>query len=63
MHMLRTAFAAVVVAAAALAAVVASPADAQPRRVQVGTLNCSLSASIGMVVGSQRNVNCYFTAR
>ena len=34
--------------------------QAQPSRVQVGTLTCSLSAGIGMVVGSQRNVNCNF---
>ena len=53
--MIRTA-----IAAAAVAAVLSAPADAQPRRVQVGTLSCSLSAGIGLVVGSQRNVNCNF---
>ena len=51
--MLRAAFA----AAAALAMIVKS-ADAQPRRIQVGTLTCSLSAGVGLIVGSQRNVNC-----
>ena len=60
--MVRTVFAAAFIAAAALATVLTSPADAQPRRVQVGTLNCSLSSSIGMIVGSQRNVNCLFRA-
>jgi hypothetical protein len=35
--MLRTAFAAALIAAAALAIIV-KPADAQPRRIQVGTL-------------------------
>jgi hypothetical protein len=35
-------------------------ADAQPRRVQVGTLSCSVSAGIGFIVASQRNVNCNF---
>jgi hypothetical protein len=35
-------------------------ADAQPRRVQVGTLSCSVSAGIGLIVASQRNVNCNF---
>ena len=35
-------------------------ADAQPSRVQVGTLECSMSAGIGLLVGSQRNVSCYF---
>ena len=39
---------------------VAVAADAQPRRVQVGTLACSVSAGIGLIVASQRNVNCTF---
>ena len=47
-------------AAAALAASATLPVQAQPSRVQIGTLTCSLSAGIGMVVGSQRNVNCNF---
>ena len=55
--MLRTACAAAAVVAAALAMVV-RPADAQPRQIQVGTLTCSMSASIGLIVGSQKNVNC-----
>jgi len=37
---------------------VVGPADAQPRQIQVGTLTCSMSASIGLIVGSQKNVNC-----
>ena len=45
------------VAAVALAA---STANAASSRVQVGTLTCSLSSSIGLVVGSQRNVSCLF---
>ena len=53
--MLRTAFA----AAAALAMIV-KPVDAQPRRIQWGTLTCSLSAGVGLIVGSQRNVKCLF---
>jgi len=49
------------IATAALAAVLSAPVQAQaPRRIQVGSLNCSLSAGIGLVVGSQRNVNCLF---
>jgi len=55
--MFRTAFAAAVIAATALA-MIANPADAQPRRIQVGTLTCSLSAGVGLIVGSRRNVNC-----
>lgn len=46
--------------AAALATIQAAPARAQPARLQIGTLNCTLSSSVGMVVGSQRNVNCIF---
>ena len=46
--------------AAAVVAVATVPADAQPRRVQVGTLACSISAGVGMVVASQRNVSCNF---
>lgn len=49
-----------VLGAAALATVVATPATAQRDRVQAGTLECSLSSSIGLVVGSQRNIACNF---
>ncbi len=56
--MFRIAFA----AAAALALVV-GPADAQPTRIQVGTLTCAMSSSIGLILGSQKNVNCEFAGR
>ena len=53
-----------IVAAAAIVAVAvgfdARTANAQPRRVEVGTLTCSMSASVGLVLGSQKNVNCVF---
>jgi Protein of unknown function (DUF992) len=49
---------AALIGAAAVTAIV--PADAQPRRVQVGTLACSISAGVGLVVASQRNVSCNF---
>jgi hypothetical protein len=55
--MVRVAFAAVAIAAAWFATMT-EPAVAQPRRVQVGQLTCTLSAGVGLVVGSQRNVNC-----
>ncbi len=58
--MFRTAFAAACIAAAAFAIVATSPADAQPARIQVGNLNCSLSSSVGLVLGSERNVACIF---
>jgi Protein of unknown function (DUF992) len=57
--MFRHAFAATVAAAAALA-MVGWPVDAQPSRVELGTLTCSMSASVGFIVGSQKNVNCVF---
>jgi Protein of unknown function (DUF992) len=57
--MVRNAFAAMAAMAVALTTVLA-PADAQPRRVQLGTLTCSMSSSIGLIVGSQKNVNCIF---
>jgi Protein of unknown function (DUF992) len=60
MHMFRTAFAAAIIGAAALATAVITPANAQASRVQVGTLECSMSAGVGLIVGSQRNVSCYF---
>jgi len=60
--MFRTAFAAPLIATAALV-MIANPADAQQRRVEVGTLTCSLSAGVGLIVGSQRNVNCVLKGR
>lgn len=51
---------AALVGAAAVVAAAAVPADAQAQRVQVGTLACSISAGIGLVVASQRNVSCNF---
>src|SRR5580693_4057933 len=61
-HMFRTAIGAVL-GAAALATVLAIPAGAQQDRMQGGTLECSLSSSIGMVVTSSRNVACNFKPR
>ena len=48
---------ATIVVATAVAVV---DANAESRRIQVGTLTCSLSAGIGLIVGSQRNVSCLF---
>jgi hypothetical protein len=52
--------AAALIGAAALTTAAITPADAQARRVQLGTLACSISAGVGMLVGSQRNVACNF---
>jgi hypothetical protein len=55
-HMFRTALGAAILAAFVT---LAGAANAQPR-IQVGTLTCSLSASVGLIVASQKNVNCVF---
>ena len=47
----------VVLAAAIMAA---APAPAQ-ERVQAGSLTCDVSAGIGLILGSQRQVYCTFT--
>jgi hypothetical protein len=60
--MLRSAIAAIGMAAALFIALAASSAEAQAPRLEVGTLRCSLSSSIGLVVGSQRNVSCIFSS-
>jgi hypothetical protein len=56
--MFRTVTAAASIFAAALAIAPAAPAYAQPGRLQIGSLNCSISSGVGMVIGSQRNVAC-----
>jgi hypothetical protein len=58
----RTAIAAACMVVAVIAAFVISPARAQPARFEVGTLRCSLSSSIGLVVASERNVSCIFSS-
>jgi hypothetical protein len=50
------------VAAALTVAATTMPASAQGTSVQIGTLSCSMSAGIGLIVGSQRNVSCNFQA-
>ena len=45
----------------ALAAVSASPQAAQAQRIRAGVLNCDVSGGIGLIIGSQRTVNCLFT--
>lgn len=48
------------VALVVAAAAVALPANAQQSRIQIGQLSCSVSAGVGLIVGSQRNVSCNF---
>ena len=47
-----------IILAAAFTAALALPAAAQTK---VGTLDCDISAGIGMIVASQKNVQCNFT--
>ena len=44
-----------------LAAVSASPQAAQAQRIRAGVLNCDVSGGLGLIIGSQRTVNCLFT--
>jgi Protein of unknown function (DUF992) len=53
-------FRTVITAAALALAVLAGAAQAQDR-VQAGSLTCDVSAGIGLIIGSQRNVSCTFT--
>jgi hypothetical protein len=58
--MIRKDFAGAALGAAALVMAFAAPAASQQQRVQAGSLECSLSSGIGMVVASQRNIACNF---
>lgn len=59
MQLRKLAFAGAI-AAASLAAL-SNPAAAQPKdRVQAGTLNCDVSAGLGLIIGSQKEVTCQF---
>ena len=44
-----------------LAAVSSSGETAQAQRARTGVLNCDVSAVLGLIIGSQRTVNCLFT--
>jgi hypothetical protein len=44
-----------------LAAASFSSERAQAQRIRTGVLNCDVSAGIGLIIGSQRSVNCLFT--
>jgi Protein of unknown function (DUF992) len=51
-------------AALALAAAFAMPTSAvaqRPNRTKVGTLSCDISAGIGAIIGSKKDVTCMFT--
>ena len=48
------------VAVAAVATALSSAAFAQADRVAAGTLTCDVSAGFGLIIGSQKTVNCTF---
>jgi hypothetical protein len=45
----------------ALGAMAFDAERAQAQRIRAGVLNCDVSAGIGLIIGSQRSVNCLFT--
>lgn len=49
-----------ITSAAFVLAALTGAAQAQ-ERVQAGSLTCDVSAGIGLIIGSQRNVSCTFT--
>jgi hypothetical protein len=53
-------FAALTVAAVAAVGLTSGTAAAQVQRIQAGTLNCDISGGIGLIIGSQRTLNCSF---
>jgi uncharacterized protein DUF992 len=53
-------FRTLITAAALVLAALSGSAQAQDR-VQAGSLTCDVSAGIGLIIGSQRNVSCTFT--
>jgi hypothetical protein len=50
------------IAVAAVAVALAGPAWSQaPQRTKVGTLTCDISSGIGMIIASQKELQCIFT--
>ena len=45
----------------ALAVTSVSIAEAQPARVKAGTLTCAISPGVGLIVASQRGLQCTYT--
>jgi hypothetical protein len=45
----------------ALAAMLLDAPTAQAQRIRAGILNCDVSGGLGLIIGSQRTVNCLFT--
>jgi hypothetical protein len=56
---MRRAFSGAVILA--LAAMTFGAPSAQAQRIRAGVLNCDVSGGLGLIIGSQRTVNCLFT--
>jgi hypothetical protein len=61
MKRLINAVASTVLAGVAISGLALMPASAQANRVKVGTLSCDISAGLGFIVASQKQVRCMFT--
>jgi hypothetical protein len=49
------------IAASTLALMFALAGEAHAQRVKAGVLNCDVSAGVGFLIGSQKEVSCLFT--
>jgi uncharacterized protein DUF992 len=58
---MRKGFGLLTAAALGLAAMCGSGEAQRPVWEQAGTLNCDVSAGVGLIIGSRREVNCLFT--
>ncbi len=47
-------------AAVALAALAAAPAQAQSSRIRVGGLTCNVAPGVGLIIGSQKSMSCTY---
>jgi hypothetical protein len=49
------------IGAAVLSLIVASPGPAAAQRIKAGVLSCDVSAGIGLIIGSQKQISCLYT--
>jgi len=61
MHRPLSALAALAVAAAVAVPTASTAAPRHAERTKVGTLTCDISAGIGLIVASKKNLTCMFT--
>lgn len=51
---------ALALAALALAGLAAAPAQAQSSRIRVGALTCQVAPGVGLIIGSNKSMNCTY---